>query len=410
MISRGMGDGNIRAIDPYLFLLSPLTSEVCSVQLSNSASHTYTHSLYEMMWLRLSLASQGASGTVGAPRGVAVINKSDGNAARPSVRLLSRSRRRNPFSSFSSPRGLSRSVAASASSSPQSSSSQSANSQREEREPEAEAAQKDVADSVPSTSSTSPSSSAASASASPPPSSSSSPSSEPRRTLEALDRAYYAEGAPLISDDAYDSLKARLLGSDEAGSGAKSKKKKSTSAAGAGSALLPAERAVGFPVSAAAKVRHPSPMLSLDSVNSRADLEAWGRKAELKLLRAREEEEEEEGEARGGERQRSSSSASSSSSSSSTSSSSWVVEPKMDGLALRLQYRKGKLALAATRESGKTSRRPCSEPSRSPPRPRTPPRTPRPTPTAAAAAATARASRSPCAPTGGTPTSAARCS
>ena len=312
------------------------------------------HSMYEMMRQGLSLASQGASsGTVGAPRGVA-INKSDVNVASASTRLLSLSRRRHPLSS--SARGFSSSVAVSTPSS-QSSSSQSVSGQREEREPAAGGALEDVADS------TSPSSASASSppASAPAPASSSPPSppsfSEPRRTLDALDRAYYAEGAPLISDDAYDSLKARLLGSsngEEGGPAGGKKKKKGKVTLGP----LPANRAVGFPVpdassrspsSPVAKVRHPSPMLSLDSVNSREDLEAWGRKAELKLARASEDDEEE---ARGG-RQRSSSSASSSSSSSSASSSSWVVEPKMDGLALRLEYRKGKLVRAATRGDGR---------------------------------------------------------
>jgi DNA ligase (NAD+) len=143
------------------------------------------------------------------------------------------------------------------------------------------------------------------------------------------------------------------LGS-ERGSGGKKKKKHEKQEAA--SLLLPSDRSVGFapsPSSAVTKVRHPSPMLSLDSVNSKADLEAWGRKAEAKLLRARGEEQEERQRSSSSSGASTSSSSSSGSSSSSSSSSSWVVEPKMDGLALRLQYRQGKLVLAATRGDGR---------------------------------------------------------
>lgn len=81
----------------------------------------------------------------------------------------------------------------------------------------------------------------------------------------------------------------------------------------------------GYPIpDGPTKVAHPTPMLSLDSVASRDEADAWATRTLARLAR----------------------------SGIDVSSTSWTAEPKVDGLALRLSYKAGKLVQAATRGDG----------------------------------------------------------
>ncbi|MFM7107818.1 MAG: NAD-dependent DNA ligase LigA [Planctomycetaceae bacterium] len=81
------------------------------------------------------------------------------------------------------------------------------------------------------------------------------------------------------------------------------------------------------PIPALVPVNHRRPMLSIDNTYSAADLAAWGRRVE-KLVR--------EGEGHADE------------------PIEWVLELKIDGVAVSLAYEAGRLALAATRGNGVT--------------------------------------------------------
>jgi DNA ligase (NAD+) len=82
----------------------------------------------------------------------------------------------------------------------------------------------------------------------------------------------------------------------------------------------PTQRVGGAPVTAFGQVRHRVPMLSLDNAFEREDVEAFDRRTREKL--------EIEGEV------------------------SYACEPKLDGLAVSLTYRRGALEVAATRGDG----------------------------------------------------------
>lgn len=82
----------------------------------------------------------------------------------------------------------------------------------------------------------------------------------------------------------------------------------------------PTQRVGGAPVSGFAEVRHRLPMLSLDNAFSREDVVAFDRRVRERLEAEKE--------------------------------ISYSCEPKMDGLAVSLTYRKGSLEIAATRGDG----------------------------------------------------------
>ncbi|GIL50745.1 hypothetical protein Vafri_6887 [Volvox africanus] len=175
---------------------------------------------------------------------------------------------------------------------------------------------------------------------------------------------YYNQQQPEISDAAYDNLKLQyrqLLGQLR------------------GEAPEDVALLVGAPVSAAGPLRkapHRVPMLSLASVNSREETEAWMEKALAKLpaagaaAAAANDDDSAAGvkgrRGRGATRQtrngtRSSISATSPTAAANSSSSGrshcWVVEPKVDGLAVRALYYRTpdgtyKLEEAATRGDG----------------------------------------------------------
>lgn len=131
-----------------------------------------------------------------------------------------------------------------------------------------------------------------------------------REQIRHHDRLYYVEAAPEISDLAYDRLLEQLRQLEQAHPGLVTPDS-------------PTQRVGGEPVSDLLPVRHRLPMLSIDNTYSTSDLKAWGKRTE-KLLR-------DGGDARPIE---------------------WVLELKIDGVAVALTYEAGQLSLAATRGNG----------------------------------------------------------
>jgi len=134
---------------------------------------------------------------------------------------------------------------------------------------------------------------------------------ELRRELEHHGYRYYVLDDPVIGDDAYDALldELRALERDHP-------------------ELLtpdsPTQRVGGTPVSNLEKVRHLQPMLSLANARSDEELLAWVERMRAHLAREGIED----------------------------PSFEYVVEPKVDGLAISLLYRDGVLVRGATRGDG----------------------------------------------------------
>ncbi len=122
------------------------------------------------------------------------------------------------------------------------------------------------------------------------------------------DRKYYVEAAPEITDRDYDRLVEELRGLE-------------TAHPELVTADSPTQRVGDEPVPELQPVRHRVPMLSIDNTYSPEDLAAWGRRVEKLLAEAGEPIE-------------------------------WVLELKIDGVAVSLTYEQGLLALAATRGNG----------------------------------------------------------
>jgi DNA ligase (NAD+) len=135
-----------------------------------------------------------------------------------------------------------------------------------------------------------------------------------REQIRHHDRKYYVEAAPEITDRDYDRLLAELRRLEQAHPDLVSSDS-------------PTQRVGDEPVPELQPVRHRVPMLSIDNTYDAEDLAAWGRRVE-KLLR-------EEGEA-------------------AAEPIEWVLELKIDGVAVSLTYEHGLLALAATRGNGVT--------------------------------------------------------
>ena len=134
---------------------------------------------------------------------------------------------------------------------------------------------------------------------------------ELRRTLEHHAYRYYTLDDPEIGDDAYDALLDELRAIEAEHP-----------------ELLtpdsPTQRTGGTPVSSLRKVRHLEPMLSLSNARSEEELRAWVARMRAHLAREGIE----------------------------APSFQYVVEPKIDGLAISLIYRDGVLDYGATRGDG----------------------------------------------------------
>ncbi len=124
--------------------------------------------------------------------------------------------------------------------------------------------------------------------------------------IRAHDHAYYVEAQPKISDRDYDRLYHELLALE----------KEFPELATPDS---PSQRVGGAPLSAFKSVRHSVPMLSLDNTYSEEEIRAFVNRLE-KLLP--------------GEKL------------------DWIVEPKVDGVAISLRYEDGVLVTGATRGNG----------------------------------------------------------
>lgn len=132
---------------------------------------------------------------------------------------------------------------------------------------------------------------------------------ELRAQLHDHNYRYYILDDPLVSDAEYDALMHELRAIEAAHPELVTPES-------------PTQRIGAPPTGQFARVRHPQPMLSLGNANDEGELYAW-RDRVLRLLGA-------------------------------DAQLAFVVEPKIDGLAVALTYRDGQFALGATRGDGET--------------------------------------------------------
>ena len=125
--------------------------------------------------------------------------------------------------------------------------------------------------------------------------------------ISALDRAYYQEAAPLASDRDYDALMQELVELEAAHPELVTPDS-------------PSQRVGGAPLAEFSSVRHAQPMLSLDNTYSEEEVREFAERVAKNLL----------GTPHG-----------------------FVVEPKIDGVAVSLRYERGRFVLGATRGDGK---------------------------------------------------------
>ena len=130
-----------------------------------------------------------------------------------------------------------------------------------------------------------------------------------REQIRHHDRKYYVEATPEISDRDYDRMLAELRALEETHPELVV-------------ADSPTQRVGDEPMAELVSVRHRLPMLSIDNTYSTADLATWGRRVE-KLLQE-----------------------------SDAGPIEWVLELKIDGVAVSLTYEQGLLVLGATRGNG----------------------------------------------------------
>ena len=126
--------------------------------------------------------------------------------------------------------------------------------------------------------------------------------------LRRHDHAYYIEAKPVISDREYDKLYHELLDLEKAHPELVTPDS-------------PSQRVSERPMSEFASVRHAMPMMSLDNTYSQEEVRAFVNRVQKLLPNEKLE---------------------------------WVVEPKVDGLAISLRYENGKFLVGATRGDGTT--------------------------------------------------------
>src|SRR5271170_1934858 len=124
--------------------------------------------------------------------------------------------------------------------------------------------------------------------------------------IRKLDRAYYEEAQPLVSDQEYDRLYRELIDLEQVHPELRT-------------ADSPSQRVGGAPLPHFTSVAHAIPMQSLDNTYSATELEAFVDRIQKAL----------EGEKLG-----------------------FVVEPKIDGVAVSVRYEKGKFIQGLTRGDG----------------------------------------------------------
>src|SRR5258707_10546172 len=126
--------------------------------------------------------------------------------------------------------------------------------------------------------------------------------------LRRHDHAYYVLAKPAISDTEYDRLYPQLLDLEKA-------------FPELATPDSPSQRVGGQPLKGFKQVKHRQPMLSLDNTYSQEELREFVRRVQRLLP----------GEAL-----------------------DWIVEPKVDGLAISLRYEKGLFTCGSTRGDGTT--------------------------------------------------------
>jgi len=139
-----------------------------------------------------------------------------------------------------------------------------------------------------------------------------------RKELEEHNRRYYEQAAPSVSDADYDALFRELLELEEAHPSLRSPDS-------------PTQRVGGRPLDGFTQVRHAVPMLSLDNLFAKKDGAEGIRKFVVSVeneLRRRD--------------------------ALPAEPLSWLVEPKVDGVAISLRYEKGIFTTGATRGDGET--------------------------------------------------------
>jgi len=134
-----------------------------------------------------------------------------------------------------------------------------------------------------------------------------------RRQIERHSRLYYVEAAPEISDHQFDRLLAELAALEAANPELVTPDS-------------PTQRVGGEPLDGFTTVTHARPMLSIDNTYDRQELTEWGQRVTKAL---------------GGE------------DGLFGEDIRYVVEPKIDGVAVNLRYEAGRLALATTRGDGR---------------------------------------------------------
>jgi DNA ligase (NAD+) len=133
-----------------------------------------------------------------------------------------------------------------------------------------------------------------------------------RREIQRHDRLYYVEAGPEITDPEYDRLLAELVALEGKRPGLVTDDS-------------PTRRVGGAPIDGFRAVAHARRMFSIDNTYSREDLLAWQQRVVKGLAAAGFAESE---------------------------PPTYVVEPKIDGVAVSLRYEQGKLVLALTRGDG----------------------------------------------------------
>jgi DNA ligase (NAD+) len=126
--------------------------------------------------------------------------------------------------------------------------------------------------------------------------------------IQAHDYAYYVLAKPLISDPEYDRLYYELLDLE----------KQFPELAAPDS---PSQRVGGQPLDGFRPVQHALPMMSLDNTYSQEEVREFVKRVQKLLVNEKLE---------------------------------WVVEPKVDGVAISLRYEKGRFTIGATRGDGTT--------------------------------------------------------
>lgn len=128
------------------------------------------------------------------------------------------------------------------------------------------------------------------------------------RELEKHNRSYYVHGTPTISDREYDRLLTELIQLESAHPELRLPNS-------------PSQRVGGEPLKEFKSVRHRVPMMSLDNTYSHEELHEFVARAQ-KMLEGR--------------------------------PITWILEPKIDGVAVTLRYEHGRLLYGATRGDGQT--------------------------------------------------------